>query len=333
MSKETCVGDLKFRIEQALLPIVTSDYILLDLPYYSNIGDALIWKGTETLLSKLPYHCLYRSSIRTFEFQPLPSNVVILMMGGGNFGDLYPRHNAFRKKILELYPDNHVIVLPQTVYYEAAKNARRDACSFRKHKHLTIFARDKYSYRFLIAFRFSSDVRLMPDMAFCINMEWLKGLSLQATGKTLYFKRIDKELNVLEENELSERCDVCDWPLYGQSDPKLRHLYSLIDAKHFAEADDYAVNTYLPERVRAGIEFISQYNKIYSNRLHGAILSILLGKKVVILDNSYGKNRQYYNSWLKDVDAVSLSPVTRKYDLMRLIRFSVHCILSYIPIR
>jgi len=252
------------------------------------------------------------------------------MMGGGNFGDLYSQHNVFRKKILELYPDNHIIVLPQTVYYMAAKNARRDACEFRKHKHLTIFTRDKYSYRFLKAFRFSSDVRLMPDMAFCIDMEWLKGLSLQATDKNLYFKRIDKELNVLEENLISEQCDVCDWPLYGQSDPKLNHLCSLIDAKHFDEADDYAVNSYLPERVRVGVKFISQYKRIYSNRLHGAILSILLGKEVVILDNSYGKNSQYYNSWLKDVDSIFLLPLPRRIRVVRIIRFLFHWIISYI---
>ena len=322
------------RLEQIikgnLSPLVTSDYVLLDLPYYGNIGDALIWKGTETFLSKLPYHCLYRCSFRTFEFQPLPTNVLIIMMGGGNFGDLYSQHNVFRKKILELYPDNHIIVLPQTVYYMAAKNARRDAFEFRKHKHLTIFARDKYSYRFLKFFRFSSDVRIMPDMAFCIDTEWLKGLSVPATDKNLYFKRIDKELNVLEENLMLERCDVCDWPLYGQSDPKLTHLCSLIDTKQFAEADENAVNTYLPERVRVGIEFISQYNKIYSNRLHGAILSILLGKDVVILDNSYGKNSQYYNTWLKDVDSVSLLSFNRKFGWSRLFRFLYHCTLSYI---
>lgn len=328
MTQEACIDDLKYRIEQTLLPLITSDYIFLDLPYYSNIGDALIWKGTEILLSRLPYRCLYRCSFRTFEFCSLPSDVLVIMMGGGNWGDLYPQHNSFRKRVLEFYPDNHIIVLPQTVYYEAAKNANRDACEFRKHKHLTIFARDRYSYRFLKAFRFSSDVRLMPDMAFCIDREWLKSFSVSSSMRKLYFKRIDKE-SVTDSKELSGLYDISDWPQYGQPEPMLDHLNAMIEAKQFNEADKFAVNVYLPERVRKGVEFISQYTEVYSNRLHGAILSILLGKEVVMLDNSYGKNSQYYETWLKGVNSVSLSSSCRKSNLRRCARFLYHCVLSY----
>ena len=325
-----CQNDL---IRESLLPLVCSDYVLMDLPYYSNIGDALIWKGTEQLLSVVSYKCLYRCSFRTFEYQPFPKDVVIIMMGGGNWGDLYVQHNTFRKRILELYPNNRVVILPQTVYYEGARNARRDAASFRRHKHLTIFARDNYSYRFLKFFRFSSDVRMMPDMAFCLDIEWLKSLSWPTSEKKLFFKRTDKELattKCFNEEEVLGKYDVGDWPLYGQTDPMLNHLDALIESKQFVEANEYAVRSYLPERIRAGVEFIGQYSEVYSNRLHGAILALLLGKKVVIIDNSYGKNSQYYNTWLKDVDSVSLLSSSRKYDWRRLLRFLYHCALSYI---
>ena len=41
-------------IKSSLIPLIPGDYILLDLPYYSNIGDILIWKGTEDFLKELP---------------------------------------------------------------------------------------------------------------------------------------------------------------------------------------------------------------------------------------------------------------------------------------
>ncbi|WP_302323746.1 polysaccharide pyruvyl transferase family protein [Bacteroides congonensis] len=47
---------------------------------------------------------------------------------------------------------------------------------------------------------------------------------------------------------------------------------------------------------------MSNYDKVYTTRLHVAILSILLGKTFVFFDNSYGKNKFFYETWLKDID-------------------------------
>lgn len=49
-----------------LLDIITDDYIFIDLPYYSIIGDAMIWKGTEEMLKSVPYRCLLRAFYQTF---------------------------------------------------------------------------------------------------------------------------------------------------------------------------------------------------------------------------------------------------------------------------
>ena len=49
---------LRRKIEEELTPLIDSDYLFLDLPYYSNIGDALIWMGTEHFLEKISHKCL-----------------------------------------------------------------------------------------------------------------------------------------------------------------------------------------------------------------------------------------------------------------------------------
>ena len=51
---------------------------------------------------------------------------------------------------------------------------------------------------------------------------------------------------------------------------------------------------------------LGAYKTIYTTRLHAAILGVLLGKKVVFMDNSYGKNRGFYETWFKDCDAVKM---------------------------
>ena len=299
-------------INNLLKKLITGDYILLDLPYYSNIGDALIWKGTEDFLSTTSYKCIYRCSLETFVYQNLSENIVIIMMGGGNFGDIYPQHNKFRSHILISYPNNKIIILPQTVYYKNIQNAKKDAIIFSQHKNLIIFARDNFSFNFLNNLKFSNKIKLMPDMAFYINLNWLKTMKMPLNGKNLFFKRIDieaKKLNYTSKMLGLDNYDINDWPLYGKKDPMLKHLLSLIKMHKFNEANEYAIKIYLPNRIRLGVNFISQYKKIVSNRLHAAILSILLNKEIVILDNSYGKNSQYYNTWLQKVNGITLNSI------------------------
>lgn len=55
MNFQQKIDELKNKIYEELTPLIDSDYILLDLPYYSNIGDTLIWEGTESFLKSLPH--------------------------------------------------------------------------------------------------------------------------------------------------------------------------------------------------------------------------------------------------------------------------------------
>ena len=111
-------AQLREEINRQLLPLIDADYAYLELPYYENIGDTLIWDGTLRFLEQFPFKCLYTASSRTFVYRELPESAIILLQGGGNFGDLWAEPHQFRKKVIELYPRNRVIVLPQTVWYE-----------------------------------------------------------------------------------------------------------------------------------------------------------------------------------------------------------------------
>ena len=331
MTIQQRIEDQRERIESSLVHLIDGDYIFIDLPYYSNIGDTLIWKGTETFLSRLPYKCLGRASFQTFQFPELSEKVLILMMGGGNWGDLYAPHNQLRKKVVTHYPKNRIIILPQTVYYEGARAARNDANVFRRHNNLIICARDKYSYNFLKFWAFSKEILLLPDMAFCINTDELKKMEKSSISRDLLFQRVDKEkTNAIQiaSSLVKGKYDTSDWPLYEGNDPKLSTLYDNIHQRAFEEADIFAIQVYMPNRVKEGVELISQYDRIFSNRLHGAILSILLHKKVYIIDNSYGKNHQYFNTWLKNTENISYIATKHKFRPRRKIRFLLFWMIS-----
>lgn len=331
MTSEDIIIQQKQLVELQLTPLIDNDYYLLDVPYYSNIGDTLIWKGTLDFLGRLPYKCLGMHSFQTFEFGEIDEHVVLILLGGGNFGDLYIQHQQFRKQVIKAYPNNKIIMLPQTVYYYGAGAIREDSRVFRKHKNLYLCARDNYSYKFLRRYHFSDRILLLPDMAFCIDINALVSLSLPQTKKTLIFQRIDKEKTELGDiaETLNGSYEISDWPGYKAKDPILEKVKELINSSNHRTADQIAIEDYLPERLKVGVELISSYQKVYSNRLHGAILSILLGKDVSIIDNKYGKNIQYYDTWLKGTSNVSVVKIHHSFNLKRFMKFQIVLLLTY----
>ena len=67
MNSSEKIEILKSRIEEVLRPLIDRDYVLLELPYYENIGDILIWEGERHFLEKLPYRCLYKASLFSYD--------------------------------------------------------------------------------------------------------------------------------------------------------------------------------------------------------------------------------------------------------------------------
>ncbi|MDY0143633.1 MAG: polysaccharide pyruvyl transferase family protein [Bacteroidales bacterium] len=306
---------MKKKIINDLTPLIDNDYIFLDLPYYTNIGDTLIWKGTEAFLRTLPYKCLYKTAIETYIKPDISKNIVILVQGGGNFGDLWRRHNDFCLKLITEFPENKIIILPKSVYYENKDLIKIDARLMAKHSNLIICARDTVSYETLTFF-FSNRILLVPDMAFAISETYLRRLNKVEENNALFFKRKDKEYNPFDyESHLScsYKIEESEWPSMGKelfaslilsylktTFIKTRKLV-LFNKVISKITDWYAVHIYMPYLIRIGVRFLGSYKYIYTTRLHGAILGMLLNKHITFFDNSYGKNYNFYQTWLKNV--------------------------------
>ncbi|THG64590.1 polysaccharide pyruvyl transferase YvfF [Bacteroides faecichinchillae] len=312
------INELHCEIKKQLVPLIDNDYVLWDLPYYNNIGDILIWEGERQFLNKLPYKCLNSASLYTCTFPKLDPDTIILLQGGGNFGDLWREHQNFRLKVIESYPDNRIIVFPQTVYYEDVEQICRDNDKMRLHKRLTLCARDLLSYN-LLKDNFENQVLLLPDMAFCIEEGTFRKWRKKEKSKTLFLQRLDKEavdvegLGILQ---LEENLDIRDWPSIEKESwsmyvfNKMVSLQSILTRKRIRSRgvnfilDWIASSVFRPLLLKQGIGFVSSYHYIYTTRLHVMILSILLHKRVKFIDNSYGKNSSFYDTWLKDLNGV-----------------------------
>lgn len=310
MKIEEKIYQLKNSIFHNLTPLIKSDYVLWDLPYHKNIGDLLIWQGEIDFLKTLPYKMLDYASIDTFRNIHIEENTTILLQGGGNFGDIWRGYQNFKLQIIAKYKNNPIIIFPQTVFYQNEKLLEEDCEILNSHKKLTICVRDKYSYE-LLKKMYRGSLLLLPDMAFCIDISRYRNIKTKISNKTLYLKRIDREFVDHDLTFLKDKkYEIKDWPTFeeGEYFHKILTLMQLsLPGKFFASLiNRFASKIHLPYCIGLGIKMLSEYSEIYTTRLHVGILCILLGKPLTYLDNSYGKNGNFYRTWLMDVDGINI---------------------------
>lgn len=301
---------LSTSIRNVLTPLINRDYFLLEVPYYTNIGDTLIWQGEIEFLKNTSQKCKGMFSLETYTNPKINEDDLILFQGGGNFGDLWAKHHEFKKFVMQQHPHNKYIFFPQTVYYKDERNLKSDASFFSKFKNVTICARDRDSYKILTDY-FSNDIRLLPDMAFCISKENMVPCRNHCGETDLLLKRLDseyKESTIINELESKSGIYISDWKTMLSTYDTETKIMEKMKAKKLIPrriVDFYAFHIYRKHLIRSGIELLSSHKTIYTTRLHAAILGVLLEKDVVMIDNSYGKNRSFFESWLNDCSQVS----------------------------
>jgi len=278
----------------------------IDLPLHYNVGDHLIYAGTEQFIKNHNLTVLYRAFDYNVDSKKVAKCDVILFHGGGNFGDMYPRHQKLRESIIEEFPDKRIIVLPQTIHFTTEAARTKSANVFKKHNDVHMFLRDQRSVE--IAADFSEHLSLMPDMAHSlhplIDKSEVENVDV-SPPKILNLRRIDVE-------KVSDKIDIdkqsFDWVdilkpsehTYLKYAKKIQHLNFLTGK---------LVNSWSKiskHLVFRSVNFFNSHNTVYTDRLHGLILSYLLGKNIKLLDNSYGKNVNYYNQWINDENLVEV---------------------------
>lgn len=315
MNNEEKIKQLRNLIVETLSPLIGKKCILLDVPYYHNIGDILIWEGERAFIKAIGCTCIYTASYETCVFPAIGKDVTILFNGGGNLGDIYHEHVDFLIKVIKNYPDNRIIVCPQTIYYKDKNLEKKDIKILLSHKDIYICARDTEVYGMLSTY-LNNRALLLPDMAFCIDRDSLERYICPMRKEILRIERNDCEKQDIFFDESMEY-DMSDWPVFEHSFRKSTFLNKLfIRSAHVSIPlwseiinrlwDWYAQNIFRNLMISEGVSFISPYCKIITTRLHGCILSILLHKEVVLIDNSYGKNFHFYASWLYDLETISI---------------------------
>jgi pyruvyl transferase EpsO len=204
-------------------------------------------------------------------------------------------------------------VLPQTVHFESHDRLCRSMEQFRAHGNCHIFARDRRSLETLqrAGIHHSST---MPDMAQYLWGNLLVDQCLGCEAQPMRLVRRDKESNASAVLPCDgHTAQACDWSdVVSLSTSRLARLTIAAIEKQSnmrLPAQKYWQWRPIQNRIiRDGITFFSRYREIYSDRLHGVILGLLLGRKVCAFDNSYGKLSSYRDTWLDGMESLTWGP-------------------------
>jgi len=307
---------LQARARAVLNPLIPdgSSVGLLDYPNNSNVGDSLIWLGEIAYLGSRKIPIRYVSDIHNHKSdrlrQSLDKSSVILMHGGGNFGTLWPHEQAFRLKTLKEFAGIPVIQMPQSIHFGDDDVLEETRSAIQRHGNFTLVVRDKPSYDFAVA-QFECKVFLCPDMAFFIGpIESGRNF----TFDRFILSRTDHEKSGNWINDLAGlnpevSVDVDDWLEQGVPEKILNRIQR--HTAGFRAVADPSNQTLLKlwhalakARMARGRELLERGRVVISDRLHVHILSILLNKPHILIDNSYGKLSSLHQAWTRPYEGV-----------------------------
>lgn len=251
-------------------------YALVDFPDHPNVGDSAIWLGELACLRAVT-GCgpVYVSTWHDFDadaFRRACPTGPLFLHGGGNLGDIWPHHQHFREALLAVIDDRPVVQLPQSIHFREPNEAHRFARLAREHPDFTLYVRDAASLAFARAHGIAR-VALVPDSAIALGPQ-SRGDAIQPL--LMLLRRDDEATGGHAPYGVDWLEDDPDLPV-GTS-PEAR------------EAQARA-------RVARGLRLLSRGERVVTDRLHGHILSTLLGIPHAVLDNDYGKIAAYRAAW------------------------------------
>jgi exopolysaccharide biosynthesis predicted pyruvyltransferase EpsI len=283
-------------------------YALLDFPSYANAGDAAIWLGTSALLEALGFPPpAYTCDNRTFEPDVLARAVgdgPILLRGGGNFGDLFPKHQELRERVVREFPNNRIVQLPQSIHFESPEARDRAGRALAGHRALTVLVRDATSLE--RARDLGLSAALCPDLAAGLGPLPKR----EAPVRRIHWLTRKDHWRIHAAFPIAD-VPSSDWPKERTSVGGLHAswLASLIRRRRFRGLPlrRWLSRTYDPaarRRLARALELLGTAAVVVTDRLHGHILCLHTGTPHVLIDERTGKVRAYHDTWTRGAPGV-----------------------------
>jgi pyruvyl transferase EpsO len=285
----------------------------LEYPEYPNPGDSAIWLGTLELLRALGLPApVYATEARAHDPDQMAAWLgpgLVLLQGGGSFGDVWPAMQTFREGVVAAFPRHRVVQLPQSIQFEDAARASATRAVLAAHPDLVLFVRDDESRAFARE-HLGLEARPCPDLALLLDVP---PVPPDVPDRILWLGRTDQEAPGGARAPLADVPGVehRDWiePPRTRTYRRLsRRSRAVRDARRASPRRRRALMaTYervAEERLAYALAILDRGRVVITDRLHGHLLCLLRGQPHVLLDNAYGKLERFHRAWTHDVEGV-----------------------------
>lgn len=290
-----------------------------------NKGDAAIWVAQDILLATLGIKtmrsCRYvereKCSIDewTQELEDHKPNSAIIMAGGGNFNDYFRKfwddHPA-RLRMAEKFGDYPIRAFPQSINMTNATMIEQTARVFGAGKDVQLAARDRPSFDFLqqtfgdeatIATPNKVKHVLTPDIAFMFGSRPDLRLNTKKTHQIYILARGDSESSAADAKAIAAGEGVLDLGGTVGNVTYLKNDWQNVWTKHVS--DDHSLRNW--KKAMHGFEILASADFVITDRLHGHIMSTIMGIPHVLLDSRLKKNLFLHDTWTKDCDCTRIA--------------------------
>lgn len=268
--------------------------IVMGIPHHGNIGDNAIAVAEEQLLSK------YFSEYKVYYMQEkyldmcakrvkkyINDEDIILLHGGGNIGDTYERPEKGRREVIKLYPNNKIIIFPQTAYFSDTQKGKEELeiskQIYNNHKKLIILAREEKSYNFMKEHFYNAKIYLTPDIVMTLHKP--NNIYKNREG-VLFLFRTDEE-KTLDDRKVKELINN-KYTKVTTSDMNLGKGIVKIGGKVRDELLESKFNQ------------LKEHKFVITDRLHGMIFAAITETPCIAFGNFNHKISESYK-WLENL--------------------------------
>lgn len=285
---------------------------LLGYPNHWNAGDCVLWASTCRLLDRLRVEVRYTCDPVTYHPADLRRKLPdgpLLLLGGGNFGDVYQNEVGLRARALSDFPERRILQLPQSLWFRRPESLQEWTDRLSALADFTLLVRDLPSLRMAQTF-FPVPSLLCPDAS-----AWLGDVPVvrRPVCDVLILWREDSESPgppPTRAHGLS--LEVQDWThsLAGPGDPLSLQWLALWNrirerlivrrpalTRRWDALFPEAAEAVVRERVRNALRQLARGRVVITNRLHAALLCRMQGWPHVVCDNAIGKLGAYADTW------------------------------------
>lgn len=269
-----------------------------------NPGDKLIRMGLNHFL---------RNINANLTSDPEDSDLLV-MHGGGSIDDVWHEGIRLIQKYCSDYPKKPLIIAPSSChFFNTDFESVLNSCT----QHVHFFCREKHSFKFLKSLNTRSNITvgLADDTALLLeSSDFITELKAKARqAHYLFALRTDFESphSSLSIGTINNLRKVFDRFRITDSLISLwhkRHINGFVreNFEHLYNAKNTLVRDLALSDFEEYIKLVLDSHKIYTDRLHVAILGALLGKQVNLYPTKFKKNQGVYEYSLKKYPHIKL---------------------------